>query len=140
MIIGIGFDLVERARIHKIFARYGEHFARRLLHPQELAAMPKAPAAAVDFLASRFAVKEAGVKALGTGFSQGIGMHDVTVRSLPNGKPCLELYGKALERMNEMGATVAHISLSHARDVAGAVVILERLSPTPTTAQQEPPC
>ncbi len=76
-------------------------------------------------MAARFAAKEAAVKALGTGFAAGVGPLDVEVVSLSSGKPELRLHGAAARRAGELGAAAAHISLTHERDAAAAVVILE---------------
>ncbi|MFI3270880.1 MAG: holo-[acyl-carrier-protein] synthase [Pseudomonadota bacterium] len=131
MIIGLGIDITELERIEKAWARHGERFAKRILHADELARMPQsAPLnkAQVNFLAARFAAKEAAVKALGTGFSQGIGPCDIEVYSLPTGQPMLKFHGAAAERLAELGvlAEKTHVSLTHGRDTAAAVVILER--------------
>ena len=75
-------------------------------------------------LAARFAAKEAAVKALGTGFSSGIGWRDVEVGS-ENGRPSLTLHGRAAELASEMGVTGIHVSLTHEREYASAVVVLE---------------
>ena len=123
MIIGIGLDIVELDRIDRAWQRHGQRFAQRILCPAELERLP--PRTPVAFLAARFAAKEAAVKALGTGFSNGIGPHDIEVRSLPSGQPCIQRHGKAAQRLGEMGATRALISLTHGRDTAAAVVILE---------------
>lgn len=123
MIVGIGIDITEIDRIAKGWGRFGDRFARRILHPQELARMPVANP--VAFLAGRFAVKEAAVKALGTGFSGGIRPRDIEVGPAPGGAPQLILHGKAAARMETLGATRAHVSLTHGRDTAAAVVVLE---------------
>ncbi|MDL2285672.1 holo-[acyl-carrier-protein] synthase [Desulfovibrio sp. OttesenSCG-928-F07] len=124
MIVGIGIDLVEIARIKKSYERYGLTFARRILTESELAVIPGANPA--QFLAARFAAKEAAVKALGTGFAGGITLKDIAVKSLASGQPELILSGKAKERANELLATRMHLTLTHSRDTAGAVVILEK--------------
>jgi len=77
------------------------------------------------FVAARFAAKEACAKALGTGFANGVTMKSIEVRSLPSGAPTLLLSGRAQELANAMGAERLHLSLTHGRDVAAAVVILE---------------
>jgi holo-[acyl-carrier protein] synthase len=97
-------------------------FASRILAEEEMSLLPSA---AAGYLASRFAVKEAAAKALGTGFAQGITMKQIAVRSAAGGAPQLVLHGKALERSNGLGASRAHLSLSHERSAAVAVVILE---------------
>ena len=122
MIIGVGIDIAELDRIRASFERYGERFSARILTPDELARMP---VNAVPYLASRFAAKEAAVKALGTGFSQGITFRDIEVSSDGQGKPGIVFHGEALRRTRELQVAVAHLSLSHGRDSAVAVVILE---------------
>ena len=101
-IIGIGLDLIELSRMERSLHRFGEHFLNRIMADDERSAVPGDPASpsarAVSYVAARFAAKEAAVKALGTGFAEGIGPRDVAVRSLPSGKPELVLSGKARER------------------------------------------
>ena len=123
MIVGLGLDVVELSRMARSWKRFGQRLAQRLLHPDELAAL-RAPEA--RFLASRFAAKEAAVKALGTGFAQGITPVDLAVRSLPSGQPELLFYGQAARRCVELGAVRIHLSLTHGRETVAAVVILEQ--------------
>ena len=125
MIIAVGMDLASLDRVNKGLLRFGEHFCRRILTEDERALIPAAPNARTAFVAGRFAAKEAAVKALGTGFSGGISMQDVEILRLPSGQPELHLHGAAAKKAEEMGVRHLHISLSHERDVAGAVVILE---------------
>lgn len=122
MILGLGFDIVSVDRMRNSWERFGLKIARRILHPDELAALPGQPA---TFLASRFAAKEAAVKALGTGFAGGILPQDFLVRNNPTGKPYLLMSGKAAERFVQLGGSCIHLSISHERDTAGAVVVLE---------------
>ena len=136
MIVGLGIDIVELYRITHSIERFGMTFARKILHPEELEAMPEMDAQAasqqvVAYLASRLAAKEAGVKALGTGFSNGVALHDVRVVSLPSGQPEVLFSGKGADIFARM-ANKAHLSLSHGKDNAVAVVVLERLSPEPS--------
>jgi len=128
MIIGLGIDIAELDRVERSFAKFGGKFSSRILTPAEEAAMPPSPTA---YLASRFAAKEAAVKALGTGFSQGITFHDIEVRSDPLGKPHIHFHNMALERIRELGVASAHLSISHSRENAVAVVILEGAGPGP---------
>ena len=127
MIIGVGIDLVELSRIRNSLERFGHAFACRIMHEKELDALPDDPYSPVGIahVAARFAAKEAAVKALGTGFSDGIGPRDICVTSLPSGKPVLKFDGKALERARELHVGKVHVSLSHSRDSAAAVVVLE---------------
>jgi holo-[acyl-carrier protein] synthase len=122
MIIGVGIDIAELDRIQSSLERFGDKFSARILTPDEQSRMP---ANAVPYVASRFAAKEAAVKALGTGFSQGITFRDIEVRSDALGKPGIIFHGEARRRADEMGACAVHLSLTHGRDNAVAVVILE---------------
>lgn len=127
MIVGIGIDLVEIERIRRSLERFGDTFIKKMLHPSELKdfSFDVLSPAATPHIAGRFAAKEAAVKALGTGFSGGIGLHDVRISALSSGKPVLAFYGKAQERAAELGTESIHLSISHSRDTAGAVVVLE---------------
>ncbi len=125
MILGLGLDIVEVDRIRKAHARHGDRFVSRILTGRETALMP--PADPAPYLAARFAAKEAAVKALGTGFSEGIGFKDISVERDERGKPSLRFSGKAQERAQALGADKIHVSLTHGRDAASAVVILEAL-------------
>lgn len=126
MIIGLGIDLVELSRIRRIYSRFGTGFAKKILYDDELTALPQAEAPAVAYLAARFAAKEAAVKALGTGFRDGIWFHDFCVVKNALGQPLLEFYGLAKKEFERLGATRVHLSLTHERATAAAVVILEK--------------
>ena len=124
MVIGVGTDLMEIARIQQSIARFGERFLERIFTPREIEYCLRKKNAAESF-AARFAAKEAGAKALGTGISRGVGWLELEVAREPGGRPTLQLSGRAAERAHSLG--VAHISLSltHSRDVALAVVVME---------------
>lgn len=122
MIIGVGIDIAELSRIEEAHVRFGEKFVARVLTPAECDQMPSRP---IAYLASRFAAKEAAVKALGTGFSSGIGFQDVEICSDSLGKPHLVLLNEALSKSRELGVQRIHLSISHGRDNAVAVVVLE---------------
>lgn len=124
MIVGTGFDLASLARVRSALERFDERFLLRILTQKERAAMPSKEAAAA-YVAGRFAAKEAAMKALGTGFAQGVTFLDVEILSLPSGRPELKLYGAALEVARKLGAQQWHVSISHEREMAGAIVILE---------------
>jgi len=102
MIKGIGIDLAEIDRIQRIWNN------------------------PVPRLAVLFAAKEAAVKALGTGFREGIGFQCIEVLHQPNGKPEIIFHGHGKKKCEELGVTHAHVTLTHSRDTAGATVILER--------------
>lgn len=122
MIIGLGIDIAELDRIGASYRRFGDKFCRRILTPAEFLLLPANP---VAYLASRFAAKEAAVKALGTGFSGGITFQDIEVLSEPTGKPLLHLHNQARQRAADLGVRQTHLSISHGRDNAVAVVVLE---------------
>lgn len=122
MILGLGTDITEIKRIRAVCERFGGRFLRKILTPAELAAMPATPTA---YVAGRFAAKEAAAKALGTGFSGGVRFTHIEVTRGANGRPLLRLLGPARERAEALGACAAHISISHGRDAAVAVVVLE---------------
>jgi holo-[acyl-carrier protein] synthase len=124
VIYGVGTDVVEIHRIEAALKRYGERFARRILCPTELQRFQghRLPA---NYLAKRFAAKEAFTKALGTGIRAPANWHGVWVRNLASGKPVLE-FSEALQKfMKAKGVTSAHVSLSDEKGVAFATVILE---------------
>ena len=122
MIIGLGTDIAELARIKASYDRFGERLLQKILTEEEQKNLPESP---IAYIAGRFAAKEAAVKALGTGFSQGLGLLDVEVLRGPAGQPQLRLHGPARQRAEAMGMRAAHISISHDRNAAVAVVVLE---------------
>jgi holo-[acyl-carrier protein] synthase len=124
MIFGIGTDIVRVARMQQDLERFGERFAERILTDQELVEFRRA-ANRANFLAKRFAAKEAAAKALGTGFRDGIHLRDIGVGHDALGKPLLEFTGGALAFLRGKGITVAHVSLSDESDHAVAFVTLE---------------
>ena len=124
MILGVGTDLMEIARIAQSIARFGDRFLARIFTPGEIAYCNRKKNAAESF-AARFAAKEAGAKALGTGISHGVTWLEMEVTREPSGRPSLELRGRAAERAKKMGVANVSLSLTHSRDVAMAVVIME---------------
>ncbi|MBL8602875.1 MAG: holo-ACP synthase [Myxococcales bacterium] len=123
MIVGLGVDLVAMARIEAMLSRWGDRIARRVLHPDELAAWPSATARRVEYLAGRIAAKEAASKALGV--PPGIGWHDAVVRVARPDPPSVSLSGVAQARAEARGVTRVHLTLSHDGGMAVAVVVLE---------------
>ena len=124
MIVAIGIDLVEIARIEEVFARRGDRFRARVFTDDEINYCEHRASKFASY-AARFAAKEATMKALGTGWSDGVGWMDIEVVSGPNGAPALQLHRRALERLREIGATKAHVSLTHSGSLAMAEVLLE---------------
>ncbi len=125
MIVGTGTDLIEILRVAESIERYGERFLQRIYTPAEIAYCRRKKHNAAESFAARFAAKEAGAKALGTGIAKGVAWSEIEVIHLPGGRPALRLHGRAAERAAKMGITEAHVSLSHSRDLAIAVVVLE---------------
>lgn len=122
MIVGLGLDVTELDRVEAILARFGERFLERILTPAERADLP---ASRLSRVAGLFAAKEATVKALGTGFSQGIAFSHLEILSDPLGRPLLTLAGPAKDRADAIGATYWHVSITHGRTTAAAVVVME---------------
>jgi holo-[acyl-carrier protein] synthase len=124
MILGIGSDLAQVERIRKSIAQYGDRFLNRVYTEQERAyASSKANSA--ERYAARFAAKEAGMKAIGTGLRRGITWKDFEVVNEISGQPTLRLSGVAREISAIMGVERISISLTHTAETAFAVVILE---------------
>lgn len=123
MIKGLGLDLTELDRIRALWDKYGQKFAAKILTEQELAQLSGRDP--VPRLAALFAGKEAAVKALGTGFAEGVHFKCVEILHAPNGKPLIAFLGRGLEVCARLGVTSAHISLTHSRDTAAATVVLE---------------
>lgn len=125
LIHGIGTDIVRIARMEDNVVRYGMRFAHRVLAPEELKEyeLSREPA---RFLAKRFAAKEAAVKALGTGFSQGVGLHDIAVAHEAAGRPFLVYSGEAGRLREALGIRESHLSIADEREYAVAFVTLVR--------------
>ena len=124
MIVGIGVDITEVERIKAAVERFGERFLKRVFTPTEVRyCMGKLNAA--ERLAARFAAKEAGMKAIGTGLRHGVTWQDVEVLRLPGQRPILKFSGKAAEFADRLGCKRTHLSLSHTKEQAIAYVILE---------------
>jgi holo-[acyl-carrier protein] synthase len=124
MIVGLGTDLVELPRMAAALERQGEALLARLFTERERALLDGDPQL-VARVAARFAAKEAAFKALGTGWGQGVGWHDVEVLGGRGEPPSLALAGAARTRLEALGARRAHVTLTHTESVAGATVILE---------------
>jgi holo-[acyl-carrier protein] synthase len=124
MILGMGTDLAEVARISAAIARFGDHFLERVYTTGERAyALSKANSA--ERFAARFAAKEAGMKAIGTGWRRGVTWKDFEVKNESSGRPGLLLSGVAREIAEGLGVKKVHLSLTHTKETALAVVVLE---------------
>ena len=123
MIYGIGVDIVKIERIRSNIQRFGERFAQRLLTEAELADY-RATRQPAHLLAKHFAAKEAVVKALGTGFREGLAFNLIGVDHDHLGKPGIVYSGAALDTIRAIGITDSLLSLSDEQDYAVAFVIL----------------
>lgn len=121
-IIGLGLDATEISRIAAAFERYGDRFLRRIYTEGEIAYCRRKHDPSPS-LAARFAAKEAAMKALGTGASRGVYWTGIEVVR-HHGPPHLEFHGGAARRCEQLGATRALVTLTHARDLAIAHVML----------------
>ena len=125
MVIGVGTDVIEIARIRGSIERFGEAFLRRVYTAEEMEYCRSKKKGAAESFAARFAAKEAGAKALGTGISRGVSWTEFAVGRERGGRPTLRLHGRAGELAAALGVERVALSLSHGRDVAMAVVVLE---------------
>lgn len=124
MIAGIGVDLATVSRVARIHARFGLRFARRFLHASEIALYLEHPTPE-RFLAKRFAVKEAAVKALGTGERNGVLLKDFYLQHDELGKPLLRVTGVAQQLCEHRQIKGLWVSLSDEGDTVAAFVVLE---------------
>ena len=125
MVIGLGTDLIEIERIAHSVERYGEAFLHRIFTPGEIAYCQRKKKNAAESLAARFAAKEAGAKALGTGISRGVSWLEFEVRRQPGQRPELYLSGRAEEVARALGIRRLSLSLAHSRGLSIAVVVAE---------------
>lgn len=124
MVLGIGIDIIEVARIQSSYERFGERFLNRILHPGEISycLSYKAPA---PFLAVRFAAKEAISKAFGTGIGAQLGWQDMEIGRKESGEPFVILHDEGQKLLAARGGQRILISLSHTQNYATAMAVLE---------------
>ncbi len=124
MILGTGVDIAEVSRIRDAIIRYGHRFTVRVYTPEEIAYVER-KANRFERYAARFAAKEAGMKALGTGWKRGVRWQDFEVANLPSGRPTLTLHGRAARIAAELGVKAISLSITHTAEMGMAQVILE---------------
>jgi holo-[acyl-carrier protein] synthase len=124
MIVGTGVDLAEVPRIQASIERFGARFIERIYTPAEIAYVER-KANRYERYAARFAAKEAGMKAIGTGWRHGVRWQDFEVANLPSGKPTLRLHGVAARVADKLGVRNVSLSLTHTAELGMAHVILE---------------
>ncbi len=124
MIVGTGVDIAEVDRIRQSVERFGARFVQRVYTPAEIAYVERKKNR-FERYAARFAAKEAGMKAIGTGWTHGVRWQDFEVVNLRSGRPTLVLHGAAAEVASQMKVRQVSLSLTHTVDNAFAMVILE---------------
>jgi holo-[acyl-carrier protein] synthase len=125
MVIGTGIDVVEIERVARSIERYGSRFLERVYTAAEIAYCQRKRRNAAESFAARFAAKEAGAKALGTGIGFGVTWRELEVGREPAGRPLLLLHGRAAEIAASLGVRHSSLSITHTRTQSMALVILE---------------
>jgi holo-[acyl-carrier protein] synthase len=125
MLIGTGIDLVEVERIARSIERFGDRFLHRIYTDFEIAYCRRRVRGSAESFAARFAAKEAGAKALGTGISYGVTWTEFQVEREPGGRPILKLEGRAALLARELGVKSISLSLTHTATLAMASVVME---------------
>jgi holo-[acyl-carrier protein] synthase len=122
-IVGLGIDIVELERIEALLTRHPKRFIERICVPGEC--LERQGVALIEHVGGLFAAKEAVLKALGTGWAQGLSLRQVEIKRLPSGAPTVELHGPARIRAQTVGGQRIHLSISHERRYAVALAVLE---------------
>ena len=130
MIFGIGTDIVEMVRMEATWQRFGEHFARRILMPEEMELFEQTNQPA-RFLAMRFAGKEAAVKAMGTGFAHGVWLRDVGITRNEWGRPLIIWSERGRKVCDELGIGAGHVSLTDDAGLVMAFAVVETAESSP---------
>lgn len=125
MITGIGVDTVEMERVNRLVHKYGDRFLERVFTEKEIEYAQRSNLKLHERLAGRFAIKEAVMKALGTGRSEGILWKDVETIRGPKGEPQVRLHGRARIYAAKAGIRTVHASITHDGKMAVGFVILE---------------
>jgi len=126
MIVGHGIDLCSVSRIRRMMETHGERFLERTFTPAEIAYARRRQEGFEETLAARFAAKEAVMKVLGTGWTEGVGFLGVEVLNEPGGKPYVVLHGGAAEKAEALGIAAWHLSITHTEDLAVVSAVAER--------------
>ncbi len=125
MICGVGIDIVEVSRMAGIIGKWGGRFVKRVFTSGEIAYCEKYAQPAMHY-AVRFAAKESFLKSMGLGLGMGLHLTDIAVATDQRGKPEIRLTGTASAMLSALGKVCVHVSLSHTREAATAMVILEK--------------
>lgn len=124
MVIGLGTDVAEVHRIRRSIEQFGDRFLQRVYTEGEQA-YARVKANSAERFAARFAAKEAGMKALGTGWNAGVHWRELEVLNEASGRPVLHLHGTAKKLAEHLGVRSISLSMTHTVEIAFAVVILE---------------
>jgi holo-[acyl-carrier protein] synthase len=124
VIVGTGVDLAEVDRIGNAINRFGRRFIERIYTPLEIAYV-ESKVNRFERYAARFAAKEAGMKAIGTGWHYGVRWQDFEVANEPSGRPTLRFHGVAAEFAKKLGVKNVALSITHTKAMSLAYVILE---------------
>jgi holo-[acyl-carrier protein] synthase len=124
MIYGVGIDLVEVPRIEGILKRWGDRFLDRVYAQGEIEYCKNKAFPAIH-LAARFAVKESFLKSLGMGLGMGIKLNEIEVSNNALGRPALKMNAKLIAMLDNLGVKAIHLSMTHTREHAQAIVVLE---------------
>ena len=124
MIVGVGIDVIQNDRIRDSIARFGPRFLNRIYTQTEIDYCANCGDPAIHY-AARFAAKEAGMKAIGTGWKRGVRWKDLEVANLPSGRPTLRLHGEAAKIAERLGVKSILLSITHTAQFGMAQVILE---------------
>ena len=125
MIYGIGTDFVEVSRIEKVLQRWGDKFTNKVFTLDEISYCQNKAFPAVHY-AARFAAKESFLKSLGIGLGMGINLREIEVINNAQGRPILKINERIKDSLDKSGITTIHISITHTREHAHAVVVLEK--------------
>ncbi|MEJ8548204.1 holo-ACP synthase [Brevibacillus borstelensis] len=126
MILGIGIDIVEIHRIHTILKRQPQLLDRIFTEAEKQLLAGKAEGRLAEYVAGRFAAKEAGAKALGTGIGGAVGLHDIQITPAPTGKPEMTITDAACSRIGQDPSKLCiHLSITHSKEYAAAQVVIE---------------
>ncbi len=128
MIFGVGTDIVEYARVQATYDRFGEHFVRRILMAEEIELFRRSKQP-VRFLAMRFAGKEATVKAMGTGFRNGMWLRDVGILNNDWGRPIIIWSERGQRVCEKLGIGSGHVSLTDDAGLVLAFAVVETANP-----------
>jgi holo-[acyl-carrier protein] synthase len=123
MIIGTGIDIIE---VDRVAQRVGnDNGFRELVFSKDEISYCNSKAFPFQHYAARFAAKEAFLKAIGRGWDSGLSLHEIEIINQPGGKPILRLSGQTEKELAHLGIRFVHVSISHLKATATAIVILE---------------